>query len=136
MKAITEIQPYGSLIIAGIKHIETRGWYTSVRGRIAIHAGRNDCWLKAHTPEMHAYTTGDEPLGAVLGTVELVDCIKLSDVPRKYPKLYTDREILLGDWSEGRYGFILRDPIKFAHPIPARGHQGWWNWEGGAENGI
>jgi hypothetical protein len=104
--------------------------------RIAIHAGRNDCWLKAHTPEMHAYTTGDEPLGAVLGTVELVDSSKLSDVPRKYPKLYTDREILLGDWSEGRYGFILRAPIKFAPPIPARGHQGWGNWEGGAENGI
>lgn len=39
MKAITILQPYASLIVAGAKQYETRSWDTPYRGIIAIHAG-------------------------------------------------------------------------------------------------
>lgn len=131
MKAITIWQPWASLIMAGIKHIETRPRNTCIRGRIVIHAGANGHWLQSPTPEIRRYTRGGEPLGCILGTVDLIDCIPLEDMPEKYPHLYTPREIDLGDWSPGRYGLILRDPIVYPNPIPAKGKQGWWNW--GAE---
>lgn len=38
MKALTLHEPYASLIAAGIKTIETRGWSTKYRGPLAIHA--------------------------------------------------------------------------------------------------
>ena len=41
MKAITILQPYASLIVAGAKQYETRSWDTPYRGIIAIHAGKN-----------------------------------------------------------------------------------------------
>lgn len=40
LKAISILQPRASLIACGAKKIETRGWSTSYRGPIAIHAGK------------------------------------------------------------------------------------------------
>lgn len=40
MKAISLWQPWASLIAAGVKSIETRGWPTNYRGQIAIHAAK------------------------------------------------------------------------------------------------
>lgn len=39
MKAITLYQPWASLVAVGAKPFETRGWGTSHRGELAIHAG-------------------------------------------------------------------------------------------------
>ena len=43
--------------------------------------------------------------------------------------LDTPRERAFGNWSPGRYGWILSNPILFEKPIPARGKQGIWDWE-------
>lgn len=40
MKAITILQPYAALIVAGAKIYETRSWDTPYRGKIAIHTGK------------------------------------------------------------------------------------------------
>lgn len=40
MKALTLWQPWASLIAIGAKTIETRGWSTSYRGPLAIHAAQ------------------------------------------------------------------------------------------------
>lgn len=45
----------------------------------------------------------------------------------------TERERVLGDYSPGRFAWVLQNPIMFEKSIPARGKQGWWNWEGDAE---
>ena len=41
-KALTIKQPYASLIVEGIKDIENRTWKTNYRGRILIHAGKDN----------------------------------------------------------------------------------------------
>ena len=40
MKALTIRQPWASLIAAGMKTIETRGWSTRYWGPLLIHAGK------------------------------------------------------------------------------------------------
>lgn len=43
--------------------------------------------------------------------------------------LLDNRERLLGDYSPGRFAWVLQNPVMFKTPIPAHGKQGWWNWE-------
>ena len=61
--------------------------------------------------------------------VEIVDCVPVEEIMHKL----TERERVLGDYSPGRFAWVLQNPIMFEKSIPARGKQGWWNWEGDAE---
>ena len=74
-------------------------------------------------------TDRDLPLGAVVGTVEIVGCVPVEDVVDGL----TEREKALGDYSPGRWAWVLKNPVMFDTPIPTRGKQGWWNWEGAGE---
>lgn len=98
MKALTTWQPWASLLGIGAKRYETRGWATSYRGPIAIHAAAR----KVNTSGMagaavyamvealrpitapKARTTMHVPLetlprGAIIATAELVECWKMTD---------------------------------------------------------
>ena len=133
MKAITVYQPYAYAIIAGLKQYETRPRKTHIRGRVAVHAGRldevratkhlsgNDFW--AIMAEIGGKT--DLPRGAVLGTVEIVDCVPVEEIIHTL----SERERLLGDYSPGRFAWVLKNPVAFSMPVPAKGKQGWWNWD-------
>ena len=35
-----------------------------------------------------------------------------------------------GDFTPGRFAWLLEDIVALPEPIPAKGHQGLWNWEG------
>ena len=62
--------------------------------------------------------------GAVVGTVEIVDCVPVEKIMDKLTPL----EMALGDYSPGRFAWVLENPVMFDTPIPARGQQGWWEW--------
>ena len=34
-----------------------------------------------------------------------------------------------GDYTPGRWGYFLENVVKFSEPIPARGKQGFWDWQ-------
>lgn len=159
MKAITIWQPWASLVACGAKRYETRGWATNYRGLIAIHAAlRHPNWWHRDTydtPELetaivhlwgawgwHSYD--DLPRGAIIATAELIYCHKIhrrfSD---GHPCLHittleadmaeisiTGNELLFGDWTPGRYAWELANVKMLPEPIPAKGRQGLWNWEG------
>lgn len=97
MKALTLWQPWASLIPLGAKTIETRSWSTSYRGPLAIHAAKRceagpvgDFKVEDDTPRGSAkqyLLRGDSlswpyrlPLGAIVATCELVDCIPMMDL--------------------------------------------------------
>ncbi len=145
MRAFTVYQPYAYAIVAGLKGYETRPRRTNIRGRVAVHAGKK--WLNTNglfkllNREINygktlekKYDKEIETLnrvmglvyGAVVGTVEIVDCLPVEEVV----DTLTERERALGDYSPGRWAWVLKNPVMFDKPIPARGKQGWWNWEG------
>ena len=39
-----------------------------------------------------------------------------------------ETERLLGDYSPGRFAWVLKNPRKLPTPIPARGQLGFWEW--------
>lgn len=66
------------------------------------------------------------PMGCILATAELVDCIKIT--PEIVATLSAD-ELALGDYTLGRYAWKLANVQKLPEPIPVKGRQGLWNWE-------
>lgn len=125
MKAFTVYQPYAYAIIAGLKQYETRPRRTNVRGRAAVHAGKAKDVLIPRPVELIIPKSTVLHYGAVLGTVEIVDCIPVETLIDKI----SEQERLLGDYNPGRFAWVLQNPVMFDKPIPARGSQGWWNWK-------
>lgn len=166
MKALTIRQPWAQLIAIGAKQIETRSWPTKHRGRIAIHAGMNqrnigiDFWLAnggtakpIHTalldggyipsPAFAPHWTPNYPddprpvpLGAIVATANLVDCVPIVHVDEPWrgaepydadPDIcvvYRDEAVWhkvgdtvsdmhdqfpFGEWLSGRWAWLLAD---------------------------
>ncbi|WP_059043988.1 ASCH domain-containing protein [Paenibacillus rubinfantis] len=147
MKAITILQPWATLIAIGEKKYETRGWATKHRGPLAIHAGkkvdRNACELEPFksTLAKHGYTANNLPTGAVVAVAELKECFEvkrdvlggmvlLESETRKTHFNIFDNEFHFGWYDSGRFAWELADVRHLPDPIPAKGQQGIWNWEG------
>ena len=124
--ALSLTQPWASLVIDGRKHVETRSWKTRYRGPLAIHATRE----ADHSACIEfGYDPATIPLRAVLGTARLVDCVQFLAL---FPPAgrFGAEEMKYGDFSPGRFGFVLESACKFAKPLPARGSFGLWEWLG------
>ncbi|GEM_PF-1195238 len=115
--ALSIRQPWASLICNGIKDIENRSWKLPEKHkgkRILIHAGLKDYDLTNNV--LSEYQRGyindlKRPLkyGAIIGSVEIVDCIKSTDNPNTaWGGLYC-------------YHWILKNPIPLDTPIKCTG---------------
>lgn len=116
--------PWAWLLFHG-KLIENRDWMTSYRGRLGIHSSARmtkneyedavsfvasfDRDLAGRIPPMNRL-----PMGAILGTVTLLGCVKNHTSP----------------WFQGPIGWVLAHPELFPEPIPAKGQLGLWEWRG------
>lgn len=153
VKVISLLQPWASLAAAGHKKIETRSWNTKYRGEIYIHASAGwsrlqnelSCSDPFYNKLLELGFIGGKaahkcglPLGAIIGKANLVDTIE-SDIVN-HPKTsgisikfnhwqFTEQELAFGDYSPGRYGWLLSDPVLFEKPIPAKGKLGIWEFE-------
>ena len=151
MKAITLHQPWASLIACGLKTIETRSWtppQSLVGQRIAIHAGKRapDSWEWNDDIRLACeHWDFDMPLGAVVATAQLAGVYQVTQNPRLRgwepdygyvlatgpPSTPDLREIEIdsfGDFSLGRWLWMLTDIQRIGPPVPARGRQRLWEW--------
>lgn len=123
MKAITIKQPWASLIVSGLKDVENRTWKTNFRGRVLIHAGkaRDKSFgmpkkLFADNKVYSIINSKQLPQGAIIGSVEIVDCVK------NHPSLWA---------VEGEWNWVLASPILFDKPIEdVKGKLSFWKYEG------
>lgn len=149
MKAITVIQPWATLLATGNKRIETRSWKTNYRGEILIHAGKKDplwgiCMMTEDAKE-RAFRRLDLPevfnrfqkfqTGEIIGKANLVNCLQIDEAMAALIKEQHPDEYAFGDYTIGRYAWVMEEPVLFSNPIPASGKQGLWNWDGEIQNG-
>lgn len=131
VKVISLWQPWASLVAYGIKVEETRTWKTTHRGPLAIHAAKRTAQYKfiaRDAPELHKLCTGvfganyakALPRGAVVGKVNLVECIRTEDWEP------SDVSRICGDFRPGRFAWLFNHPRKIQPPILLRGQQNIW----------
>lgn len=132
------------------KRIETRGWPTKYRGPLAIHAAKKpfntgfyldrELYPFADAlglPDIFSFDT--LPYGCIIAVCTLVDCVKITGRTSIDGKIVaaqladgrevTGNELVFGDYTPGRFAWILEDVRPLPKPIPAKGHQSLWNWE-------
>ncbi len=149
MKAITIIEPWASLIAYGHKQIETRSWSTKYRGQIAIHAGKETKREFYSLPIITALGISrvsehwlNIRLGSVIAIADLLDCLKvrgtasliIGNDKRVAAVLENNmrvmgNELAFGDYTHGRYAWVLAN-VRRIEPVPAKGRQRLWEWEG------
>lgn len=120
MKALSIRQPWAWLILNAGKDIENRTWRTNMRGRVLIHASKGMTRDEYEDADDPLWATGgltiklppfeDLERGGIVGSVEIVDCVRQSDSP----------------WYQGEWGFVLRNP-KLLSFRPLRGALGFFD---------
>ena len=108
MRALSIRQPWAWHILNSGKDVENRNWPTKFRGRVLVHAAKgctkaeyedgNDPLWATGGPTIELPPLTDLDRGGIVGSVEIVDCVAVSDSP----------------WFCGAFGFVLRDP----RPLP------------------
>lgn len=126
MRAISLWQPWATAIAIGIKRVETRHWHTSYTGPLAIHAAKR--W----GPQEREFASIEHalgrlpkriPLGAIVATATLVECRRTEDVVQSLGAI----ERMYGNYSPGRFAWVLADVVALQTPIAFRGAQGFFN---------
>ena len=83
MKAISLLQPWATLVIIGVKTIETRSWGTHHRGNILIHASQGKAGsIFALEPPFKKYIPDFTKLsfGAVIGQATITGVERIEDL--------------------------------------------------------
>lgn len=131
MKLLSLWQPYATCMERGWKTNETRGFKPVYRGDVAIHAALKR--LPAQFIDQIYREAGlvapiePHPHGVILCVVELFEVLH-AEHARAF-LLHADtagsaREILLGNYSDGRYAWCTRNLRRLSRPVRARGVQG------------
>ena len=104
MKAISVRQPFATRLVRGTKPYEYRSWPTKFRGPVLIHASRTpfagEVPIAKHERKL--------PLGAIVGAVTIIDCIRLAE------------------GVDNEWGFAVGKFIE-CEPIPIRGALGFFS---------
>jgi hypothetical protein len=124
MKSLTICEPYATAIIGtasipGPKRCENRSQIYSYRGPLLIHAGKSTAWLDSFecvSRAMLGLLRSDLTFGAIIGRVDLVDCLDLDAYLRRYPQD--------APWANGPWCLRVENPVRFPRPIPYRGQLG------------
>lgn len=122
MKALSIRQPWASLIVGGHKDIENRSRRTHFRGRIYVHAAQTEdpggySWLREKARDHKLPRLELQlplPRGMIIGEVDIVDCVTMSDSPWFFC---------------GNYGYVLENAMAYEQPILYRGQLGFFEPE-------
>ncbi len=154
MNALTIWQPWASLIAAGFKPYEFRGWpapRSAISKRLAIHAGARpvkrdelfDLLARLSSPTsawstclkteaidfLERVRTGvvQLPLSHVLCTVTLGNPVRSGEILHEFAGR---SGIDSGRTEHQNFAWPMLDIQHLEPPVPARGAQGIWKWEG------
>ncbi|KAM5173016.1 activating signal cointegrator 1 [Mantella aurantiaca] len=134
-------QPWASLLVAGIKRVEGRTWYSAHRGRLWIAAA-----AKRPSPqEISELETSyrvllnkginfpkDYPTSCLLGCVDIVDCLSREQFQEQYPSLSQE--------SASPFVFICTSPQELLIKFPIKGQHKIWKLDSkihqGAKKGL
>lgn len=133
MKTLSLLQPWATLVVMGLKKIETRRWSTPYRGTILIHAsmGKAGGVLAGQRPfTKYIEDFRQLPFGAIIGEATLVDIVRVEEtgLPDAVMNNLALEESAFGCYATGRYAWMLEDAIAYKQVLPAQGQLGLWDY--------
>lgn len=128
MKVLSLTEPYATLIARGVKKIETRSWKTNYRGKLFIHASSTKMSKKSKDDKELMALVSDEILnyGKIVCSCDLVDCVEMTEEFINKVK-ENHNEYISGEYSVGRYAWILDNVRILSDKKEVKGHLGIWN---------
>lgn len=133
MKVLSLLQPWASLVILGVKKIETRSWRSAYRGELLIHAssGKKGEILVTEPPfKKYIPDFSSLPFGAIIGKVVLEDILPVEELylSDMHLNTLTLEEKAFGDYTKGRFAWMLSEPAMLDKPIAIKGSLGLWDY--------
>lgn len=131
MKVLSLTEPFATLIKEKKKLVETRSWKTNYRGELYIHASMTKPSKTDLEDEelMSLLKNKEMNFGNIICKCVLVDCVYMTEEYINNMKENNHQEYICGEYSVGRYAWILENVELLDKPIPAKGHLGVWNYE-------
>lgn len=129
-RALPMWQPWASLVVRGVKCVETRSSRppgTVLGRRIAIHATLHEASLaicRVAPFDRFIAEPRSLPLGALIGTVRVTGALQISASTAAELQAVDYTEWCLGDYTPGRWAWRLAEPVEFAEPVRWTGKQG------------
>ncbi len=117
MKCLSLKQPFAELLVSGRKRIELRRWNTRFRGEFLIHASLN---IYPEACRQFGVDPTRIARGAVIGKAVLYGVKEYDSVG----EFVADEKLHLATYDafgDSRYGFQIKDAVRFKKPIPAKG---------------
>ena len=118
MRALSILQPYAWLIVAGHKDIENRTWRSGYKGPMLVHAGKkysrrdHDEYAEEFAEDAIVLPEFEDMcLGGVVGVATMTDCVL------QHSSRWKD---------DGTWGFVLRDQRELPF-VPWRGQLGFFD---------
>lgn len=113
MRALTVLQPWAWAILHAGKTVENRTWPTAYRGPLLIHAGKSRRLVGCDMPPaVDPPDPAELVFGAILGLVDLVDCVPVEKRPDDV-------------WACGPWCFVLANPLPIK-PVACAGALNLW----------
>lgn len=130
VKAISIHQPWAGLIVTGRKDVEIRAWnyLPSYRGRLLIHASgtmtpREERMRERWMAEDTATQLACEPIGALIGEVEVLDVIEYTS-RAQFEQDYNRHFNRADRYRDGLIGLQFANATRYVTPIRWRGQLG------------
>jgi len=125
IKGVSLTQPWANSV-GPYKKIETRSWSTKYRGPLVIHAAKGfprSARDFAATERALGRVPERLPFGALVSVTSILDVRPTDELALTISGL----ERHLGDYSPGRWGWLLGETEKFDEPIGFKGSLGLFN---------
>jgi len=135
MRVLSLWQPWAELVRHGLKQYETRDWPCETLGEVVIHAAKRKFRDEDMTREARTQMLMDEvdpfdlAYGAVVCVCDIIACVSTSTGRQHVSR----RELLYGNWEDGRFAWRIENVRPFPKPIPLKGHQKFFYWPEGRE---
>lgn len=130
MKVLSLTEPFATLIKEKKKLVETRCWKTNYRGTLYIHASMTKIAKNSleNKELMSLIQNKKMNFGNIICRCTLVDCVYMTEEYVNNMKQNNYQEYICGEYSVGRYAWILEDITPLETPIKAKGQLNIWDF--------
>jgi len=131
VRAISLWQPWADLVARELKEYETRHWPCQQFGPIAIHAAKRKFRDEEMSREARTQMLMDEvdpfqlKYGVIVCIAEIVSCQSVESIRERL----SPRELLYGNYEDGRFAWRIANVQRLKKPIEVTGHQGFFFWK-------